>query len=118
MHFFNQDKFYSEQTVAPAEVDEVTECMQLLIDHVKNKYTKSFLKKNEFKTILIDLEEIRNKSEAAYQTIFFALTMYPASYADIGRQRNVSKVAVFKSLNKLAVKYDWIADVVDVMRRN
>ncbi|UDQ97798.1 hypothetical protein AAEX28_12460 [Lentisphaerota bacterium WC36G] len=115
---YNEDKYYSMPTTPAHEVDETTECMQLVIDTIKKRQARNFLQQGVMQRILIDLEEIRKKSKEAYESIFYALTLYPASYSDIGRKRNVSKVAIFKTLKFYAKKYDWIADIVKTMRND
>lgn len=78
----------------------------------------AFLADGSFKKLVLivdDLHKIREKSESDYIAVYLCLVRYPASYLDIGKELNITKQAVHKTMVRLSLKYDWI-DTLLAMR--
>ncbi|QSH41054.1 hypothetical protein P0136_10030 [Lentisphaerota bacterium ZTH] len=59
-----------------------------------------------------DLHEMRENAPTRHDTARLALAMFPASHSDIAKERGVSKVAIWKQMRRVSVKYLWIESLI------
>ncbi len=115
---FNQDKYYSLETTGAVNKNtdkEVAECLEFAVAEIYKKATANSLNK-QLKRVVLDMYEIEQKSKSAAHTVRLAIIMYPSSYRLIAKEKGVSHVAIYNQLKNLAVKYDWIKQIFEIMR--
>lgn len=116
---FNEDKYYSlENAAADAPNNDVAECIQVVVEAIYKEAARRASIPLQMKTIIADLEEIRLKSQPAYDTARLLLCMYPTSYGEVAKARGVSKPAVYNQLKRIAKNYPWADQIFQLMKEN
>ena len=116
---FNEDRFYSlKNAEVEPKRDNVMECLEYAVKSIYREAVRRDGINPQLKTIVADLEEIRLKSQASYDTVRLIISMYPTSYGEVAKARGVSKVAVYNQFKKVIKNYPWAQQIFELMSQN
>ncbi len=114
---FNQDRFYSLENAHKEPKENLRECFEVATAAIRKSVVRQLGVDKQLQQVVLDLQDMREKSPVSYDTTMLAITMYPSSYAQIAEKRGVSKTAVWRQMRKIAEKYPWAEALIDIMAR-
>ncbi len=112
---FNQDRFYSLENAHKEPKENLQECFEVATAAIRKSVIRQLGVDKQLQQVVLDLQDMREKSPVSYDNIMLAITMYPSSYAQIAEKRGVSKSAVWKQMRWVAEKYPWVEALIDIM---
>ncbi|MCP4103179.1 MAG: hypothetical protein GY750_17430, partial [Lentisphaerae bacterium] len=95
--------------------ENLQECFEVATAAIRKSVIRQLGVDKQLQQVVLDLQDMREKSPVSYDNIMLAITMYPSSYAQIAEKRGVSKSAVWKQIRWVAEKYPWVEALIDIM---